>query len=149
MKWFSVVALAAALSFSAPSFAAGGTLADVAASDPLPGPVPSQFGGCVGAKKNVCFAPSVSVSLVAYNFKSGKLEASFTPGLGYGFTVNPGNWSSVGLDAYLTMDSGAQRANVSLLGSFFNGYFRPGVSKAFIDDHSWRFLFASFGVPIQ
>ena len=106
--------------------------------DVMPAPAPSPFGGCVGVRKNVCFGPSAVVGLVAINLSSKKVEGAFSPGVGYGFTVNPGKWSSFGADAFFVVDPGAQQVSGSLVLKLINGYLRVGVSKGFIGDVSWR-----------
>ena len=105
-------------------------------------PAPPQFGGCIQSGK-LCVGPSIALSLAAFNLQTGKMEAAFAPGIGYGFTYNPGTWKSLGADFYVTVDPGAQKASVSFLGKLLNGYFRPGFSKAFVSDHAWRFLFST------
>lgn len=120
----------------------GGTLADVAPSDPLPTPpASSSFGGCTKSGK-VCFSPSVGVSIAAINLSTKKIEAAFSPGIGYGFTVNPGKWSSFGLDAQFVLNPGAQQASASIVAKLFNGYLRAGISKGLIGDTDWRVPFA-------
>jgi hypothetical protein len=143
------IAIGALVALAMPAHAAdaptGGTLADVAPSDPPPS---SMFGGCLKSGK-VCFSPSVSITIAALNFSTKKIEGAFSPGVGYGFTAYPGQWYSVGADAYFTLDPGAQQASISLLGKFLNGYFRVGPSKGFIGDTSWRLLFGSgVNVPL-
>lgn len=113
----------------------------------VPPPPEPQFGGCVGAKKNMCFGPSASMTIAAINLDTKKIEGAFSPGIGYGFTLNPGKWSSLGADAYFTVDPAAQKASAAILLKFFNGYLRAGVSKGFIGDTAWRIPVA-FGVPL-
>jgi hypothetical protein len=112
-------------------------------ADEAPPAVP-QFGGCVKQGK-VCFGPSVAMTLAALNLKTKTVEGAFSPGIGYGFTVNPGKWSSLGADAYFTLDPAAQRASAAVLLKFFNGYIRVGASKGIIGDVAWRIPFA-FGL---
>lgn len=98
----------------------------------------SRFGGCV-KNGHVCFGPTVSIALSAINISTKKVEGAFKPGLGFGMTVNPGKWSSYGLDAYFTIDPGpSQTASAALMAKFLNGYARVGVSKGFLGDTSWR-----------
>lgn len=106
--------------------------------DVSPAAPASPFGGCVGVRKNVCFGPSAVVGLVAINLSSKKVEGAFSPGVGYGFTVNPGKWSSFGADAFFVVDPGAQQVSGSFVLKLINGYLRVGVSKGFIGDQSWR-----------
>lgn len=113
----------------------------------VPPPAEPQFGGCVGAKKNVCFGPSVSMTVAAINLKTKTVEGAFSPGVGYGFTLNPGKWSSLGADLYFTLDPAAQRASTALLLKLFNGYVRVGASKGLLGDTAWRIPVA-FGVPL-
>lgn len=103
----------------------------------LPAPPSSAFGGCVRSGR-VCFGPSVAVTVAAINLKTKTIEGAFSPGLGYGLTVNPGKWSSFGADAYFTLDPAAQRASAAILFKFFNGYLRVGASKGIIGDVAWR-----------
>lgn len=130
-------------------------LAEAIAQDPsavqpgadLPPPPEPQFGGCVGAKKNLCFGPSVSMTVAAINLKTKAIEGAFSPGIGYGLTLNPGKWSSFGADAYFTLDPAAQKASAAILLKLFNGYLRVGASKGLIGDTAWRIPVA-FGVPL-
>lgn len=111
-----------------------------------PSPTPSQFGGCTKSGK-LCFAPEFAVTVAALNLSTKKVEAAFAPGGGYGFTVNPGAWSSFGAGAYFTLDPGANQASATILAKFINGYLRVGISKGVIGDTAWRVPF-SFGVPV-
>lgn len=112
---------------------------------PLPTPEP-QFGGCVKAGK-LCFGPSAAIMVAAINLRTNKIEGAFTPGVGYGITLNPGKWSSLGADLYLTVDPAAQQGSVAVLLKFINGYFRIGASKGFIGDTAWRIPLA-LGIPL-
>jgi hypothetical protein len=110
----------------------------VAPSDPPPVPpvTSSSFGGCPTSK--VCFGPWVSVNLMAANLTSGKIEASFSPGVGYGVTGWPGQWYSLGFALTGDANPSSQQAQVGGIFSFANGYLHIGLSKSFIGDHSWR-----------
>lgn len=132
-----------------PNATADAIAQDPAAVQPVaePGPVPSQFGGCVGAKKNICFAPALAITVAALNLRTKTVEGAFDPGLCYGVTINPGKWSSVGADGCFVLSPAAQQASVSALAQFFNGYFRVGWSKGFIGDTAPRILFAT-GLPL-
>jgi hypothetical protein len=145
----AILALAFA-AFAAPNPEA---LKDAVAADPGavqpaedPPPPAPQFGGCVKAGK-ICFGPTVALTVTAINLSTGKIEGAFSPGLGFGMTVNPGKWSSFGTDFYFQVDPAAQQASTAILLKFFNGYLRGGVSKGFIGDRSWRIPLA-FGVNL-
>ena len=136
------IALVLALLLAGP--ASAGTLADVAPSTPAP---PTRtYGGC-SANGLICVAPSVSLSLLAVNLSTKKVEGAFSPGVGVGFTVWPSAWYAAGLDAYFAADPGAQTAVVSVMAKWLSGYLRVGVSKGVIGDLSWRIPVA-FGVDL-
>jgi hypothetical protein len=137
-----------ALAAPNPEALANAVAADTGAVQPPEDPPPPapQFGGCVNAGK-VCFGPTVALTVTAINLSTGKIEGAFSPGLGFGMTVNPGKWSSFGTDFYFQVDPAAQQASTAILLKFFNGYARVGVSKGFIGDRSWRLPFA-FGVNL-
>lgn len=122
----------------------GGTLADVAPSDPAPAPVPTvpQIGGCFRSG-SICVGPSLAISLAAVNFSTKKVEGAFAPGVGLGVTFMAKQWYSVGLAGYLNLDPGANNASVAVLAAFLNGYARVGISKGFIGDTSTRLLFGT------
>jgi hypothetical protein len=122
----------------------GGTIADVAQSDPLPEPPPvtPAHSGCLKNGK-LCFGPTFSLTVAAINLTTKKVEGSFAPGIGVGMTLNPGLWSSVGVDFYLNLDPGAQNASGAILVKLLNGYVRAGYSKGFIGDTSHRLLFGT------
>jgi hypothetical protein len=140
-----VLFVVALLSLGAAAAPKPEALANAVASDPgavqpgadIPPPPTPQFGGCVKNGK-ICFAPSVALTLAAINMKTKTIEGAFSPGVGYGFTVNPGKWSSFGAAAYFTADPAAQRASGALLLSFFNGYLHVGASKGILGDVAWR-----------
>ncbi len=146
-------AVASGIAAAAPAATAPAT-APAPASAPAPAPaapaaapaVGSQFGGCV-RNGTVCFSPSAAVTPLAINLSTGKIEAKLTPVLGYGFTVNPGQWSSFGADGYFSVDPSTQQADVTFLAKFVNGYLRIGVSKSLIGDRAWRIPIA-FGVDL-
>jgi hypothetical protein len=81
------------------------------------------------------------------NLSTGKVEGAFAPGVGYGFTRNPGAWSSFGVDLYFVLDPGAQQLSTSLILKLVNGYLRVGLSKGFIGDKSIR-IPVGVGVPL-
>lgn len=103
-----------------------------------PPPAPSKFGGCTKSGK-ICFGPSLALAVSAINITKKTVEGAFKPGLGFGMTVNPGKWSSYGVDFYLTLDPGpTQTASGALMIKFLNGYARAGISKGFIGDTALR-----------
>lgn len=103
-----------------------------------PLPPSTRFGGCTRSGK-ICFGPSLALAVSAINLTKKSVEGSFKPGLGFGMTVNPGRWSSYGVDFYLTLDPGpTQTASGALMIKFLNGYARAGISKGFIGDTSLR-----------
>lgn len=105
-------------------------LPEVAASD---APTPSRFGGCVGPW--ACFQPSVVVTPLAINLRAKKVEAGFTPGVGYGVTFHKGEWYAFGFDAYFNVSTaGGGVAAIAVMGKAANGYLRFGWSKGFIGD---------------
>ena len=55
----------------------------------------AAYGGCL-ADGTTCFAPSVSLSLVAVSLKDGSVTSGVTPGLGYGVTWHSDKWYQVG-----------------------------------------------------
>lgn len=95
-------------------------------------------GGCNLSGK-ICFGPSLTVSLTAYDFSHKTVVASFSPGLGYGVTFNQNKWNAVGLDIYVQMQTGAQEGvTLSALFKFANGYGRVGVAwRVLSGEKSW------------
>ena len=89
----------------------------------------------------------MSLSLLAVNLSTKRVEGAFSPGVGVGFTVWPSAWYAAGLDAYFAADPGAQTAVVSVMAKWLSGYLRVGVSKGLIGDLSWRIPIA-FGVDL-
>lgn len=60
-----------------------------------------KFGGCLSAHPDTCFAPTVSVNLIAMRLKDGDVTSTFDPGLGYGVSFYTSKWYRV--DASLTV----------------------------------------------
>lgn len=117
----------------------------------VPGPTAppvtaSTFGGCNWSGR-ICFQPSLIITPLAINLSKNLIEGSFKPGIGYGFTWQPGQWYSLGADIYGNVDPAAQIASLSIMAKLVNGYLRIGVSKDFIGSHDWRIPIA-FGVDL-
>lgn len=125
----------------------------IEASDPVTPPpplpvTPSSFGGC-NKLGTFCAGPWISVNLIAANLSTGKLEASFTPGVGYGFTLYPGQWYSIGAALVGDANPANQQADIGIIFSVVNGYLHFGLDKAFINDHSWRIpLGLTLAIPL-
>lgn len=114
---------------------------------PPPQPVTtSTFGGC-NKLGTFCYGPWVSISLMDINLTTGKIEPSFAPGVGYGFTMFKGQPYSVGFALLGNANPANQQASLAGLFSFFNGYVDLGPAKSFINDHSWRLL-VGINLPI-
>lgn len=108
-------------------------------------PVASQLGGC-NASGKLCWGPEVSISLVAINLRTGKVEGSFAPGLGYGVTIWKGTNHELGLGGYAAFKFGPSdnEAMFSLIGSF-NNYLRFGFSRVPIGLRQDNYFSLGFG----
>lgn len=86
-----------------------------------------RFGGCLEGGR-ICFAPSVSVTLLQLKLDSGKLDSGFTPGIGYGVTFATDRWYKAGVDLFANSrdTSDGQRLVLSVVGSFAE-YARLGL----------------------
>jgi len=86
-----------------------------------------KFGGCMKSGET-CFGPSVSITLVALDLKTGAVTTSVSPGLGYGVTFNAREWYTVGVAGYATFRDTAvgQRVVASVVFSFVE-YVRIGA----------------------
>lgn len=113
---------------------------------PTAAPSP-KFGGCLRGNRT-CFAPTVSVNVLAISLKDGTVTTEFNPGLGYGVTFATDRWYRSGLAAQFALRqvSGVERPQVALLGSFAE-YLRLGVATPLwagsFKDHAQLLL--SFG----
>jgi hypothetical protein len=112
----------------------------------LPSVAAPAFGGCV-SKGHLCFGPTIALTVAAINLSKGTIEGAFKPGLGYGMTLNPGKWSSIGFDVYFDLDPAAQKAGATGMLKLFNEYLRVGISKGFIGEHDVRIPVA-FGINL-
>jgi hypothetical protein len=92
------------------------------AQDPSP-----KFGGCF-QNGDTCFGPSVSITLVALDLKTGSVTTSVSPGLGYGVTFNSTKWYTVGVAGYATFRDTAEGQRVVASGVVsFVEYVRLGL----------------------
>jgi len=101
-------------------------------------PAPTRtFGGCNGPG-TICFGPSALLSVTAYNLTAKTVEASFSPGLGYGVTFFQKQWYATGLDVFVSMKTGPYSTiSYSVIGKFAN-YLRIGVAREVIGGNkSW------------
>ena len=91
-----------------------------------------KFGGCLTNPKYTltCFGPSVSLSLVEMDIKTGTLTTGVAPGIGYGMTINTGKWYEAGASAYVSFrdTSTGTRLVPSLVFSFAE-YVRLGIGQ--------------------
>lgn len=106
------------------------------AQTPSPSPAnPSllqpKFGGCL-ASGQTCFGPSVSISLVSIDLKSGSVTTGVMPGVGYGAVFFADQWYRAGVAGYTSFRDTAdgQRMVGSLVFSFAE-YLRLGVGRQF------------------
>lgn len=106
------------------------------AQTPSPSPArPSlmqpKFGGCL-ASGQTCFGPSVSISLVSIDLKSGSVTTGVMPGVGYGAIFFADQWYRAGVAGYTSFRDTAdgQRMVGSLVFSFAE-YLRLGVGRQF------------------
>ena len=64
---------------------------------------------------------------------TGAVEASFSPGIGYGLTFNPTQWYAAGVDLYLSIDPGpGQRVSGAIMAKLIGGWFRVGLARDFV-----------------
>ncbi len=105
-------------------------------------PAPTRtFGGCNGPG-TICFGPSALLSVTAYNLTNGTVEASFSPGLGYGVTFFQKQWYATGLDVFVSMKTGPYSTiSYSLIAKFAN-YLRIGVAREVVGGNK------SFYIPL-
>lgn len=88
-----------------------------------------KFGGCLKDHPGTCFAPAVSVNLVAMRLRDGDLVPTFDPGLGYGVTFWSKEWYRTGaaLTASFPQYEGSRR--IEPAGTLtFAEYARIGIS---------------------
>ncbi len=86
-----------------------------------------KFGGCLTGGET-CFAPAVSVSLVAVDLKDGSVTTSVSPGLGYEVTFNSTRWYKVGIAGFATFrDTSAGQRIVASGAISFAEYLRAGL----------------------
>jgi hypothetical protein len=109
-------------------------LAAMAAPARAEGP---QFGGCIlAASPTECrlqAGPSVAVTVGKY--ESGKFSAGVLPGVGYGLTLYPERWYSLGLAGYGQLSVGGvspSSGTLSILLSFAE-YVRFGAGRTFLE----------------
>jgi hypothetical protein len=96
-----------------------------------------QFGGCIlTVSPTECrleAGPSVAVTVGKY--ESGKFSAGVLPGVGYGLTLYPQRWYSLGLAGYGQLSVGGaapSSGTLSVLMSFAE-YVRLGVGRTFLE----------------
>lgn len=87
-----------------------------------------KFGGCL-EKRDVCFAPTVSVNVVAVSLYDGSLTKTFDLGIGYGATLAASKWYRTGLSVTTSFPQyeAGRRMMPSLLVSFAE-YARFGLA---------------------
>jgi hypothetical protein len=99
------------------------------------------FGGC-NAKGTVCAGPTVSLSLVGLDLRSGELVTGIMPGAGYQVTFMADKWHSLGVGGYAAIQTGTGSTPASglfsVIGSFAQ-YLRTGIGVR-LDGHSSRAL---------
>lgn len=87
-----------------------------------------KFGGCLARSPATCFAPAVSVNVLAMSLADGTLTSTFDPGIGYGVTFASDRWYKTGLSttvAFPTYDAGRRLMPSAILS--FAEYARLGV----------------------
>ena len=87
-----------------------------------------KFGGCL-KNGTTCFAPAVSVNVIAMSIKDGSLVSTFDPGIGYGATFASDQWyrTGVSLTASFPVYEGGRRVMPAVMLSFAE-YVRFGVA---------------------
>lgn len=166
MKFASFLMLAFALCASSPSpsFAqtnpttatpgsvaqpTGGTLADVAPSDPPPATA-TRFGGCnkIGT---FCYGPAANLSLVLFNMKTGDFTLGVVPGVGYGITAFANQPYKIGVGLFGNFKGNSANSPSSGMASAvvsFAEYVRIGAAYEVIGGHGTPYLLGSIGANL-
>lgn len=78
-----------------------------------------KFGGCWNSGKT-CAGPTVSINVLSISLKTGDVTTQFSPGIGYGITLNADKWYKIGISANFALRGTAegQKAQPSILASF-------------------------------
>jgi len=109
----------------------------------------STLGGCNLSGK-VCWGPEISVSLVAIDTRTGKVEATFNPGLGYGIRLWPGTNHELGLGGYAAFKVSSDQNQAMFSGILsFNNYLRVGFSRVPIGAVQDNYLSFGFGSALS
>jgi hypothetical protein len=64
-----------------------------------------KFGGCVGKTPTTCFGPSVSVTMIAIDAKTGDVQFRLDPNLGYAVTFWTDKWYKTAIGGYAGLNS--------------------------------------------
>lgn len=88
-----------------------------------------KFGGCLTSHPDTCFAPTVSVNLMAMRLKNGDITPRFDPGIGYGVNFYSSKWYRAGAAATLAITTvdGSARAQPAITFTFAE-YLRLGLA---------------------
>lgn len=155
MKWFSSLVLALALFAASPVLAqsapapTGGTLADVAPSDPPPA-TPTRFGGC-SKHGNFCYGPAANLSLVLFNMRTGDFTLGVIPGVGYGITAFANQPYKVGVGFFGNFKSKSENSPSSGMASVvlsFAEYVRLGAAYEVIGGNGTPYMLGSIGANL-
>lgn len=88
-----------------------------------------KFGGCLTSHPGTCFAPSVSVNVIAIRVNDGSVTSTFDPGIGYGASVFSDKWHKLGLSATFSFPTYAAGRRIQPAAIFsFAEYGRFGVA---------------------
>ena|SRR5713101_3718817 len=110
-------------------------------------PPTRTFGGC-NKPGTLCFGPAALLSVTAYNLTDKTVEASFSPGLGYGFTAYPNKWYAVGVDVFVSMKTGPYSTiSYSVIAKFAN-YLRIGVAREVVGGNKSWYIPLGVGLDI-
>lgn len=127
----------------------GGTLADVAPSDPPPA-TPTRFGGCnkVGT---LCYGPAANLSLVLFNMRTKDFTLGVVPGVGYGVTFFASQPYKLGVGFFGNFKGNSANSPSSGMASAvvsFAEYVRIGAAYEVIGGNGTPYLLGSIGANL-
>lgn len=134
---------------AAPTKPTGGTLGDVAPSDPPPA-TPTRFGGC-NKPGTFCYGPAANLSLVLFNMKTKDFTLGVVPGIGYGATFFANQPYKVGVGFFGNFKGASANSPSSGMGSAvvsFAEYVRIGFAYEVIGGAGTPYLLGSVGANL-